>query len=278
MSINYFGQKIPTDLAQKFAPGIISQENRWEGNANFSPDGKEFYFNVFSDTFKTKAIYWSRYIEGVWSEPEKLEVLGDFGNWEPFISYSGKELFFVSARPPGSEVWNGRIWRTIKNGENTWLEPEMIDLGYETENGFWFPNHSRKNDNILYFGGNIEGIGTTGKGDLYSYNRSENQVTNIKELSSPQEDWDPFIAPDESYLMWASDRPGGYGGTDIYISFQSGDGWSEPVNLGKRVNSEKYEVAPRVSSDGKVLFFDRPDSGTQDIYWISSSILEDFRP
>ncbi len=277
ISIDYFGLEIPIEKADIFAPGIISLENRWEGNANFSVDGQEFYFNVFTDSMRDKAVYQSKYANGKWNLPAKLEILGSYGNWEPFISYSGKELFFVSSRPPGNELWNGRIWKSIRDEENNWMSPEIVDIGYPTDNGFWFPNHSRSNSNVLYFGGNIEEIGSVGKGDLHTYFIEQDSVVNIRTLNSEYEDWDPFISPDESYLMWASDREGGYGGTDIYVSFKVEGKWGEPKNLGSKVNSSKYEVAPRISSDGRVLFFDRPVDGTQDIFWISSSVIEELR-
>ncbi len=271
--VNYFGQIPPKDIAEIFAPRIISLENRWEGNANFSKDGKEFYFNVYTDSLKNKSIFWCQYLDNKWSEPEKLEAIGDHDNYEPFISHSGRELYFVSTRSPGNEEWNGRIWKTEKDVDNNWTIPKLINIA-QTKNGLWFPNHSQLNNKIIYFGGNLEDIGSVGKGDLYYYHIEKDTIINIQKLNSEEEDWDPFISPNESYLLWASEREGGYGDTDIYVSFKTEKGWGKPINLGKQVNSAGYEVAPRVSSDGKVLFFDRPQNGTQDIYWISSSIIE----
>ncbi len=274
-STDYFGQEIPVETAEVFAPGIISLPDRWEGNANFSPDGTEFYFNVFTDSMKDKAIYQSRYEAGKWTKAQKLISLGNYNHWEPFISYSGNELFFVSSRPPGNEVWNGRIWKSQRGDDNQWKAPELINIKVDTENGLWFPNHSKTDPNILYHGGNLKAPGTVGKGDLYRYHINRDSLVHLRELSSEAEDWDPFIAPDGSYLLWASDRPGGYGGTDLYVSFKTDDQWGAPVNLGAQVNTGQYEVAPRISKDGKVLFFDRPGKGTQDIYWISSKIIQD---
>ena len=273
-AINYFNQEIPVNEAEIFAPGLISLEDRWEGNANFSFDGSEFYFNVFTDSMRRKKIYWSKYINGEWTESTVLEAIGDYNNWEPFISYSGKELFFVSTRPPGQDEWNGRIWSSAKDPKNNWTEPQYLNLGYETKNGFWFPNHSQLSSNIIYFGGNIENHKSVGMGDLYYYNIAKDSVVNIETLNSENEDWDPFISSDESYILWASERQGGFGGTDIYISFKHQGKWDQPINMGKEINSSGYEVAPRISSDGKILFFDRPSKGSQDIFWISSRIIE----
>lgn len=274
--IDYFGQTIPTEEPTVFAPDVISLEGRWEGNANFSRDGKEFYFNVFKDTMTYKAIYRSERVDGQWTKAEEVKELSTHNNWEPFLSYTGNDMYFVSSRPPGNEKWNGRIWKTKRTEGGKWGTPEFIDVGFETENGFWFPNHSPRNENILFFGGNIEGQ-NRGKGDLYYIDLEQRKVTHLEALSSEEEDWDPFISPDEDFLLWASARPGGYGATDLYVSFRNGIDWGAPINLGDRINTEKYEVAPRISSDGKILFFDRPENGTQDIYWVSSSIIYEFK-
>lgn len=64
------------------------------------------------------------------------------------------------------------------------------------------------------------------------------------------------LAPDGKTLYFSSNRTGGIGGTDIYQSVRLGDGkWSEPKNLGKKVNTPGNETAPYISPDGKALFF-----------------------
>ncbi|HMG94210.1 MAG TPA: hypothetical protein VK589_29325, partial [Chryseolinea sp.] len=129
----------------------------------------------------------------------------------------------------------------------------------------------------LFFGAYLDSIGNYGKSDLYYYSLKDHSAAIINlgnVINSTSEEWDPFIAPDESYLLFESDRPGGYGGTDIYITFNRDSSWSQPVNLGSSINTKGYEVAARVSPDGKFLFFDRPQKNEQDIYWVSSDIIE----
>ena len=79
---------------------------------------------------------------------------------------------------------------------------------------------------------------------------------------------DPFIAPDQSWLIFASERPGGYGAADLYVSFRRPDGtWGEPKNLGPSVNTAGSEYTPMLSPDGRYLFFTRGRFG-DDIYWV----------
>ena len=118
------------------------------------------------------------------------------------------------------------------------------------------------------------------------------------------ESWelDPFIASDESYLLFVSNREGGYGGPDLYVSFRLADGsWGEPVNLGEEVNSSADEVHPMVTLDGQYLFFTSNRTSHQrysevpltyeeklgilgssgnrseDIYWVDAEVLEGLR-
>ena len=112
-------------------------------------------------------------------------------------------------------------------------------------------------------------------------------------VNSPSPEYDPFISPDGTYLIFSSRRPGGYGLGDLYISFRKGrDGWGEPVNFGPEVNSPAEENRPSITLDGRYFFFTstriaRPDlppgvplagsmpgGGSRDIYWMKADFIE----
>ena len=85
---------------------------------------------------------------------------------------------------------------------------------------------------------------------------------------------DPFIAPNNDYLLFASNRPGGRGGGDIYVSFHLGDDdWSTPRAI-EAVNTSGHELCPYVSADGTTLYY----TSHPDIYRIDASIIEALRP
>lgn len=92
----------------------------------------------------------------------------------------------------------------------------------------------------------------------------------------------PFIAPDESYLIWDSEREGGFGESDLYISFRQDDGsWGRAINMGAAVNSDKWDAFASVTPDGKYILFNRgvdPENDDVDIYWVDAKILETLRP
>lgn len=65
----------------------------------------------------------------------------------------------------------------------------------------------------------------------------------------------PALTPDGNILVFASDRPGGFGGTDLYYCVKSGRGeWTSPINMGKLINTEGNEMFPSFDHDGNLIF------------------------
>jgi len=94
------------------------------------------------------------------------------------------------------------------------------------------------------------------------------------EINTSRYEADAFIAPDESYLIFASHRRAGLGKGDLYISFKDENGnWTQAQNMGEGINTELHELCPIISPDGKYLFF----TSNQDIYWVSTEVLERYR-
>ena len=95
---------------------------------------------------------------------------------------------------------------------------------------------------------------------------------------------DPFVSPDEKYVVFSSRRPSNVGAGDLFVAFRRADGgWDEPVHLGKTVNSAQTDFCPFVTPDGKYFFFSRRHRDTKgtvtagDVYWVDAKFLEQFR-
>jgi Tol biopolymer transport system component len=105
---------------------------------------------------------------------------------------------------------------------------------------------------------------------------------------------DPYIAPDESFIIFASNRPNGIseadmflrdGGSqelDLYISYNKGNNtWTTPKNLGKGINTKAWEFGPTLSPDKKYLFFTRRMNfktvEPSKIYWVSAIIIDQLK-
>jgi hypothetical protein len=109
------------------------------------------------------------------------------------------------------------------------------------------------------------------------------------EINGHRNEGFPFIAPDESYIIFSSFRPGSYGLGDLYVSFRRDDGaWTEPSNLGSKINSAAKDRFPHVSLDGKYFFFNSnrvsilnakpiPD-GPGNVYWVDAGFIKELKP
>ena len=120
--------------------------------------------------------------------------------------------------------------------------------------------------------------GEKGSFDLYRSKLIDGRYTELENLdekiNTEYIEIYAVIAPDESYLIFMSDRTDGFGSTDLYIAFRQKDGfWTEVKNMGEKVNSERGENFPWVSPDGKYFFFGSDRNGNYDIYWISASAI-----
>jgi len=111
--------------------------------------------------------------------------------------------------------------------------------------------------------------------DILEFLRSDliNPVTPVEILNSSDNDKCPYI--NGALLVFASDRPGGYGGYDLYFTTREGEGWSEPRNFGDRINTEYNEYRPiawhyyEFSNDLLLFSSDRPGGqGGYDLYFV----------
>ena len=97
----------------------------------------------------------------------------------------------------------------------------------------------------------------------------------FKEINTKYSELHCSITPDGKTLYFNSDRPGGYGGFDIYkISKDNKGKWSAPVNLGTNINTEEDEDSPFIFPDGTTLYFSSEGHSTMGGYDIFKSQLE----
>lgn len=210
----------------------------------------------------------------------KIENLGSQINTEhsefaPIISADESTLIFTSQRP------------TLDKKKN-WVLTDDIFISHK-ENGVWgkaenmgSPINTPGSDASVAFsmdGGELfiyksDSLNPNG-GQIYiskkdgdKWGAPAKMNTNINSPNS----WDPSISmsPNEEFIFIASDRPGGFGGTDIYVSKKMQDGqWGKPKNLGPVINTKYDEDAPFIHPDGKTLYFSskgHPSLGGFDIF------------
>ena len=111
--------------------------------------------------------------------------------------------------------------------------------------------------------------------DIYYVNREANawsQVQSFPEKISKSDSWEsqPSVSSDGKTIIFASNRPGGYGKIDLYEINWKNEQWTSPKNLGSAINSNEYEKSPYLHTDGKTLFFSStnfPSLGGFDIFY-----------
>ncbi len=108
---------------------------------------------------------------------------------------------------------------------------------------------------------------------LYMANSEKDSWGNLVELPFNSDEYSsghPALSPDEKLLFFSSDMPGGYGGTDIYVSRYDEGNWSAPINLGASINTKGNEMFPFVDDKANLYFSSdgHPGLGDLDIFFV----------
>ncbi len=275
----YIGQNPPGLTPEIFASDIICTDAP-EGCSSFSNDGNLFMF-VRSGS-NNPGIFIMEQVNGIWTKPQLASFSAGKFDWDFMLAPDDRHVFVSSGRPVkegGDPLLGGhQIWVSKRNG-NKWTNAKL--LKYPVNLGVHDSYPSITTDGTLYFFSRRSG--GNGDADIYRCKNIYGKYDNVENLGAPingiYSDLDPFIAPDESYLIFCSDRPGGMGKDDIYITFRTKeDGWTDPVNLGKEINYPYHEYIPSLTLDGKYFFFTTNKTGNLYIYWVSSKIIEELKP
>ncbi len=143
--------------------------------------------------------------------------------------------------------------RITYNSSGTWSQPEVINVASDYNVGT--AGISPDGHHMLIFIGGAEGTG-----DLYFLHKQGNKWSDPEPLggriNSKYRETTASMTPDGKTIYFASDRPQGYGGLDIYRSEKLPSGeWGAPVNLGPEINTPYDEDAPYIHPDQWTLFF-----------------------
>lgn len=283
-SIDYLGQPPPGAMPEGFARGIVSTEATNEHMApSFSPDGDEVFWwaNRHPDDGPFLSMTMRRE-NGRWSAPRATT----FEAIMPVFSPDGQRAYFGAFRSCPVAAQKGRsyldIWFVERRGD-AWSEPRCLDLVARDPELRQAAMPRITRDGTLYFIGYTPE--TRANHGIYRAELTDGEYARPELLPRsinlpPFLNWAPFIAPDESYLLFSSNRRDpDHDGGDLYVSHRQPDGsWAEPVSLGEPVNTPRQEVFPGVSPDGQYLFFCRNTPGRKnDVYWIETSSIAAFR-
>ena len=203
----------------------------------------------------------------------------------PVVAADGLSLIFGSDLPNGDG--EGNLWMTTRETvEDDWgaLVP-LANINSSADESCL----SLSADGLSLFFSSFVGTprpGGHGKCDIWVTTRATasdpwGQPENLgPPVNTSSNDYGPFIWDDGCTLLFISDRDGGSGSYDLWITTREtiDDDWDTPVPL-ENVNSNGPELFPAMSSDGLILFFQRGFQGTTDL-WMATrkSIDEPFGP
>ena len=249
----YLGLTPPGKTPEIFAPGIVSLPGRNERVITFSPSGHDIFFAI--GNYPTRTTMHIEYTDGSWTNPALASFSITRSAEEPFFSLDSNRVYYY-AFPPSSST-NADICYSEKTG-GIWGDPISAGSSLNTTGNEFHPNIV--SDGSIYF---ANSAGKTYRAQ-YSGGSFQRRVILPNNVNSGV--WpDHFVAPDESYMIFTSTMSGGYGSSDLYVSFRNADSsWTTPQNLGNKINTAGYEGSADVTPDGKYMTYDNID----DIYWV----------
>ena len=212
-------------------------------------------------------------------------INSEFPEYSPFVALDGNVIYFTSRRP-----WEDDITSVYKDPQFNQY-PEDIYYSSFVEDSFWtepirFEFCDPKNNEASISASLDEKRvfayqDISGMGDIYVSDFTKNKLQllepiDIENINTPYWETHCSITLDGTTVYFVSERPGGYGGRDIYQTKRLPDGtWSAPKNLGPTINTPYDEDAPFIAIDGKSLYFASNGPKSMGGFDIFLSILDD---
>ena len=248
----------PRTVPELFAPGVISSAPA------FSPDGDTVYFT------RKHAIVVAHRRGDSWTVPEVLPFSGRWADSDPAMAPDGSHMVFVSNRPaaePGAELdgeWGyperkvqkglgANLWRVDRRGDGwgpaTRL-PDSVNRGTAV-----FEPSIVADGSLFFMDAHVPG--------RFRFYRSQYESGGylapepLPFSDGTWSDWDATVAPDESFMVFASDRPPVVDthGDHLFIVFRDGGAWRRIAHLGAINDAQAGSVKPRLGPDHHTLYF-----------------------
>ncbi len=264
----FFEENPPGLIPEILAPGFVATGEDFVGNAKFSSDMKEIYVDKHDGNYKNSKTIVIRYENNKWHNDSIITNIKRPDNFSKDGTIIYKQNKYRKRTESG--------WSELKNMGAPFDDKFIMGISITGKKTIFFSHFDRPDrDGAISYSRFIDG----------KYQPSQKlgkEINNGKPLAHP------YVAPDESYILWDAVREGGYGDSDLYISFKQKDGsWGVVMNLGPYINTEQSDSSPSVTPDGKYLTFFRGghtinEDGSFYVfgnpYWVSVQVIENLRP
>lgn len=208
-----------------------------------------------------KRIDWAKNAYSLMRIPKnvKIERLGEsinseFIEYNPVVSADERVMAYTALRPAESKTGEKMKEDILisHNETGSWSMPQVVQV--QTPNNYGTAGISADGQEMIIF------IGDQSNGSLYKIHKDGNAWTRPIPIDggvqSKYMESTASVTPDGKVIYFASNRPGGYGGMDIYKSTRSEDGiWGRAENLGPEINTKANEDAPFIHPNNQLLFF-----------------------
>jgi Tol biopolymer transport system component len=251
-AFSLFGQngQPPSIIDSNARPAVFTQEGvtlpNDESSPTFTPDVRTVYLA------DSNRIYVSKKVKGKWTKPQVVSFSGQWQDWDPTLSPDGKRLIFVSNRPldgmpQNKPQKNNQLWYVDLLPGDTWSKPLHFDAPVNLDGFNDYGPSISVSGTICFCSRGRDG--NKGMGGYYTKWLGDHyDKPQLLALNGSNDIFDPFIAPDESYIIFGSSG-------NLYISYHHGNEWSVGQKLSAQVNNGNFNGGPYVSPDGKMLYY-----------------------
>lgn len=253
-----------------------------DSGPSISPNGKTLYFaSDGPDHVGLPKLFETQRVGVGWAPPQLAELpqetIAFAFRSAPHLSADGMTLHFARAFVDGIYLSQTRIWAS-QRVEGVWTTTQ--DLGDVVN----FPDAARATTDpclsadgqTLYF--SSDRPGGLGRHDLWFSRRVDGEWSEPVNLgpgvNTEHAESGPTISTDGATLIFSSDRPGGVGSGDLWVSRWMDGAWSPPKNLGPEVNSPGAEREPQISPEGRTLYFTGIRAGGEGLsdLWVAHAV------
>ncbi|MBW1294768.1 TolB family protein [Aquimarina litoralis] len=265
---DYYNLSKPKAIPQDFNPEILDLNGSFKFNVEIKKCD-EIYFTTITSS---ENIFFSKKQNEKWSKPNIASFSDpNYNDADPFLSKDGNRMYFISKRPTHTtdKKLDYNIWYADKK-DDQWAKPKPLPKPINSDDfdEYFF---SISDNGNAFFSSNRKG--GEGSFDIYTTKVLDNNQFSAPQnagrpISTEKYEFDPYISPNEDFIIFSINEKGN---SSLYFSYKNkDDNWSEPQNLGDKINVTNQDFAPSLSADGKFIFF----SNNGKLRWVSTDILK----